>query len=158
LSGGECTLAKDLPEFVKLIKAMGFKIKIDTNGSKPRQIEKLLSGGCLDYVALDYKAPLNKLIKVAGNSLSVEFKESLGMLCRSNVKLEIRTTVHSEFLDENDINLITEHLQRHNFKGLYTVQNYRECANLGNIANQSHVINRDQISQDRPFEISFRNF
>ena len=61
ICGGEPTINNDLPEFIKKIKDMGFSVKLDTNGSNPEMLEKLLEGQTfqfVDYIAMDIKAPL----------------------------------------------------------------------------------------------------
>ena len=60
ITGGEPTIQKDLYDFVKKIKSMGFSVKLDTNGTNPAIIEKLIKENLLDYIAMDIKAPLNK--------------------------------------------------------------------------------------------------
>ena len=63
LSGGECTLYLHLEDFCRSIKALGYKIKIDTNGSNPNRLQALISQDLIDYVALDYKAPKSSFIR-----------------------------------------------------------------------------------------------
>jgi len=61
--GGEPTINKDLPDFIKKIKKMGFLIKLDTNGSNPQMIKKLIDDELIDYVAMDIKAPIGAKIQ-----------------------------------------------------------------------------------------------
>ncbi|MDP2930763.1 MAG: anaerobic ribonucleoside-triphosphate reductase activating protein [bacterium] len=58
LCGGEPSLNKDLPVFIKKIKKMGFLVKLDTNGSNPEMLKRLIKQKLVDYVAMDIKAPL----------------------------------------------------------------------------------------------------
>ena len=60
ISGGEPTLQKNLPQFISLVKSMGFMIKLDTNGSNPKLLSQLIAEGMLDYIAMDIKAPFEK--------------------------------------------------------------------------------------------------
>ena len=55
ISGGEPTLQKDLPEFISKIKALGYYVKLDTNGSSPLLLKKLIEEKLIDYVAMDIK-------------------------------------------------------------------------------------------------------
>lgn len=55
VSGGEPTLNKDLPDFLKNIKDKGFSVKLDTNGSNPDILNKFISEELVDYVAMDIK-------------------------------------------------------------------------------------------------------
>jgi len=62
ISGGEPTIQRDLEDFVKRIKDMGYLVKLDTNGHNPHVIQRLID--LLDYVAMDVKAPLYKYEEV----------------------------------------------------------------------------------------------
>ncbi len=56
ISGGEPTLSPGLPDLVMNLKSLGLKIKLDTNGTRPKLLKRLLADGLLDYVAMDIKA------------------------------------------------------------------------------------------------------
>ena len=60
ITGGEPTIHRDLPELVKRIKALGMKVKLDTNGTNPEMLKDLIDAGLIDYVAMDLKAPLDE--------------------------------------------------------------------------------------------------
>lgn len=60
ISGGEPTLQADLIDFVADVKALGFKVKLDTNGTRPEVLEKLIESGMVDFIAMDIKAPPEK--------------------------------------------------------------------------------------------------
>lgn len=110
ITGGEPTLQKDLPEFIKKIKGMGFLVKLDTNGYKPDTLKALAADGLLDYVAMDIKNSKSKYAKTAGIS---DFKieniiESVDFLINGNVDFEFRTTVVKGFHEEKDILEIAE--------------------------------------------------
>ena len=66
VSGGEPTLHSDLPELLKEIKARGFLVKLDTNGTNPEMLSSLISDGLVDYVAMDIKNSPKKYLKTAG--------------------------------------------------------------------------------------------
>jgi pyruvate formate lyase activating enzyme len=94
ISGGEPTLHQDLPEFIKKIRAMGYKIKLDTNGTNPVMLQKLLDENILDYVAMDIKASPDKYEQVTG--VKVDFsnlQKSVKMIISSTLPHEFRTTV-----------------------------------------------------------------
>jgi pyruvate formate lyase activating enzyme len=104
LSGGEPTLYKDLPEFIAKLKELGFKIKLDTNGSNPELLEKLLDTKLVDYIALDLKAPFHKYNLVAGVTVELEkIKKSISCLLSSSIDYEFRTTVVPTLLEGKDI-------------------------------------------------------
>ena len=101
ITGGEPCLQKDLPEFIKQVKSLGFAVKLDTNGSYPEMLAKVLPD--LDYVAMDIKAPLEKYSAVANWNGDVEnIRKSIDMIMNSGVDYEFRTTVVASQLDEKD--------------------------------------------------------
>ena len=81
LSGGEATLYKDIIGFARRVKELGYAIKLDTNGTRPQIIRKMLEEKLLDFIALDYKAPSSKTKTVTGVNLHTPFEETLEMLC-----------------------------------------------------------------------------
>src|SRR5574344_1156502 len=107
ITGGEPTLQKDLPEFIKKIKEFGFLIKLDTNGTNPQILEKLLTQDLLDYVAMDIKSPFEKYKFVTNSDIDIKnIKKSINLLLHGNIDYEFRTTVVKEqvnFLDFENI-------------------------------------------------------
>ena len=101
VSGGEPTLHKDLAPFMRKVKAMGLKIKLDTNGSRPEVIRNLIEDGLLDYVAMDLKAPLDKY-RLVGFDDTQAIEESMKLLRDSGIDHEFRTTCPRIFLQESD--------------------------------------------------------
>jgi len=93
VTGGEPTLQADLPDFFGRIKELGFLAKLDTNGSNPAMLEKLLNERLIDYVAMDIKAPLEKYKKIVGSGVSLEKIQQSVELARSAPDYEFRTTV-----------------------------------------------------------------
>jgi len=108
ISGGEPTCNKDLKDFIKEIKALGYKVKLDTNGTHPEVIEDLISENLLDYVAMDIKASPKKYNEVTGCDVNLELiKRTIKILKRSGIKHEFRTT-YLPLLNEQDIGEITD--------------------------------------------------
>ena len=66
ISGGEPTLQKDLPDFCQKIKALGYPIKLDTNGTNPKMVELLAKEGLVDYFAMDIKNNLEDYASIIG--------------------------------------------------------------------------------------------
>ncbi len=107
ITGGEPTLHKDLLQFVKKIKNLGYLVKLDTNGSNPGMLKKLIDGKLIDYIAMDIKAPKDKYRKVAG--CRVDFKKiekSVKIIRESRLPHEFRTTVVPGLLGKEDIKKI----------------------------------------------------
>nr|WP_321502564.1 anaerobic ribonucleoside-triphosphate reductase activating protein [uncultured Dethiosulfovibrio sp.] len=93
VSGGEPTLQDDLEDFLKSIKELGLLVKLDTNGSLPDRLEKLLKEDLLDYVAMDVKAPLKDYPKVAGaEGYEREIRRSISLVMDRAPDYEFRTT------------------------------------------------------------------
>jgi pyruvate formate lyase activating enzyme len=109
LCGGEPTLQADLPEFAEEIHRMGYAIKLDTNGSRPRMIEKLLVADLLSYVAMDIKAPWGKYETLSGTKVAVDdLKISVRLLTESGIAHEFRTTFARSLLTQPDIDGIED--------------------------------------------------
>jgi len=105
VSGGEPTLHPDLLELIQLFRGEGIGVKLDTNGSRPDVLEKLLQRNALDYVAMDVKAPLDQRYdEVAGVKVDLEaIRRSIELLMRSGVPCEFRTTVCPAQIGEDEI-------------------------------------------------------
>ncbi|WP_317618030.1 MULTISPECIES: anaerobic ribonucleoside-triphosphate reductase activating protein [Flavobacterium] len=146
LSGGECTLHKKIIDFIKEIKAMGFEVKIDTNGSNPKILNSLIHDRLIDYVALDYKSLPHTFKKLTQSGLFFEFEESLKLLIQSNIPFEVRTTFHSDLISESDFTKMVEYLENQNFEGNYYVQHF-----MNNVSTLSKLDNSNK-------SISLKNF
>ncbi len=159
LSGGECCLYDGIYDFIKKIKFMGFLVKIDTNGTNTKIIKKMVEEKLIDFVALDYKAPKDKFLSIANIDKFYDFENTLNFLISSNIDMEIRTTIHTKLLDENDINNIILDLENKKYKKTYHIQNFRNdnTTTLGNLGKQERIINKDLI-HSKDIEIFFRNF
>lgn len=112
ITGGEPTLHKSLPEFIKQIKGLGFLIKLDTNGSNPEMLESLIENKLIDYVAMDIKAPIEKYSTVVGDKIGTEnILKSIEILKKSGIEHEYRTTVVKSLLSPADFEQIGEMIQ-----------------------------------------------
>lgn len=104
LCGGEATLNKGLPSFVKKIKRLGFLVKLDTNGSNPRMIKKLINRGLIDYVAMDIKLPKERYPEVFAKKVDIRnIETSIALLKKNKVDYEFRTTVVPTIHEKEDI-------------------------------------------------------
>jgi len=110
ISGGEPTLASDLPQYFRKLKQMGFLTKLDTNGSNPEMLKKLLLEQAIDYVAIDYKAPKDKYaLYCRGESDPDKVLASIHILLASGLDFETRTTVIPQ-LSLNDLIAMAEEM------------------------------------------------
>lgn len=107
ITGGEPCLQKDLIEFIRRIKDMGFLVKLDTNGSFPDVLEQALP--YIDYVAMDIKAPLDKYFDIVRVKINPDkIRGSISLIMNSGVDYEYRTTVVKSQLNYDDFRQIGE--------------------------------------------------
>ncbi len=113
ISGGEPLMHDDIFDFVKKVKELGFLVKIDTNGSFPEKLKKLIDSGNIDYVAMDIKNCPDKYGEtVAITDYDFEpVRKSVQILLSGKVKYEFRTTVVKEFHTPQDMVKIGELIQ-----------------------------------------------
>lgn len=104
ISGGEPLLQKDLPEFISKLKARGLLIKLDTNGTSPLQLQKLIDQKLIDYVAMDIKTVLPKYSELVKQNVDLELiKQSINILLHGKIDYEFRTTVIANYHTTADI-------------------------------------------------------
>jgi pyruvate formate lyase activating enzyme len=104
ISGGEPTLQADLPEFIHRVRVLGYKIKLDTNGTNPAMLKKLLAEKLVDYLAMDLKAAPSGYEKATGTKFNFEkIKESVKIIMQSNLPYEFRTTCVPGYINEKSV-------------------------------------------------------
>lgn len=91
ICGGEPTLQSDLIPFIKRLKQLGLSVKLDTNGTNPEILERILDENIVDYVAMDVKAPPQLYIGLTGREFDENIKRSLQIVPRFE-DYEFRTT------------------------------------------------------------------
>jgi pyruvate formate lyase activating enzyme len=104
VTGGEPTLQPELIPFIIRLKAMGYRIKLDTNGALPDVLEEMLSRKLLDYVAMDIKAPLERYGEVTKTKTDGQrILKSISLIMGSGVDYEFRTTAVKSLLGPGDL-------------------------------------------------------
>ena len=94
ITGGEPTIQRDLPDFLKKIKNLGYSVKLDSNGSNPEMLKELIDKKLIDYIALDIKGPREKYQKITGAEVDLEkIKKSVELAKNSNIDYEFRSTI-----------------------------------------------------------------
>lgn len=122
VSGGEPTLQKDLGEFLQKIKNLGFKVKLDTNGTNAEMVKSFIEKGIVDFVAMDIKAPFAKYKEVTFSDDNIESIKALRDLLLSNVvDYEFRTT----FVGALSVDDIAEIAKSISGAKAYAIQKYR---------------------------------
>lgn len=138
ITGGEPTIQKDLLEFIEKLKTIGYKVKLDTNGTNPKRLKRLVEANKIDYIAMDIKVTLKKY-PIATNSVDLELyldgkplrsdypqlssniKDSIEIIMNSGIDYEFRTTVcHPvhEVVDFEEIGKLIKGAKR------YFIQNF----------------------------------
>ncbi len=101
ITGGEPLLQKDIAGFIRAVKALGYAVKLDTNGTFPERLAPLLSEGLLDYVAMDIKNGRSGYAAAAGLPVDIgRIEKSVGLITASGVDYEFRTTLVKGIHDE----------------------------------------------------------
>lgn len=139
ITGGEPTLQTDLIDFIKKIRELGFKVKLDTNGTNPKVLKSLIDLKLIDYVAMDIKGPLESYKKICGPVNLDSIKKSLEILQEGDVAYEFRTTVLPYYHSLEDFELIGQLV---NGAPRYVVQGFRP-----------EITYLKELSQEKPFTI-----
>ena len=146
ITGGEPLLQPDLAEFIAGIKEIGYKVKLDTNGSNPEKLKELVKNGFIDYVAMDIKNCKEKYAKTAGieNLKLQDIEQSVDFLLTGKVNFEFRTTVVKEYHTTEDIRKIGEWI-----KGAprYFLQNFVDSGDIIEIG--LHPVEKDDLIKMR---------
>lgn len=144
VTGGEPLLQADLPDFLIKVKKLGYAVKLDTNGTYPSILKRIVSEHLVDYVAVDIKnTPKKYPITVGLPKFNVEpIKETVAYLLTRPVDYEFRTTVVEEFHTAEDIKIIAEWI-----KGTprYFLQNFEDSGDL--IHGDLHAVPKDTLKK-----------
>ena len=145
ICGGEPTINKELPNFIERIKAMGYAVKLDTNGSNPKMLKELVELGLINYVAMDIKTSHES--NVYGNIINEgikmeDIKESVEFLKSGKIDFEFRTTVVNMVHSKQDFIDIAKWIGGKNIK--YYLQNFRAEKTID-----------PEFEKVKPFQISF---
>lgn len=109
ITGGEPTIHKDLTRFLGKIKALSFKIKLDTNGTNPEMLKKLIEKKLVDYIAMDLKGPSLKYKKIVGADVDLaKIKKSIKIILDCGLPYEFRTTIVPGLQAREDIEKMGE--------------------------------------------------
>lgn len=107
ITGGEPTLQEDLIPFMRILKAMRFKVKLDTNGSLPEVLCKIIQAGVVDYIAMDIKAPPQLYHALTQSETDVnKIMRSMELIRLSGIEYEFRSTYVPELLSWDALNEI----------------------------------------------------
>lgn len=129
ITGGEPTLYSDISLFIARIKELGFKVKLDTNGTNPDMIKELTDNGLIDYIAMDIKNSKERYKITSGsNALSIDnIEASVSFLLSNKVEYEFRTTIVNELHTKKDMLSIGKWL---NGAKAYYLQAYKDSGDI----------------------------
>ena len=128
ITGGEPTIHQALPELIRRIRALGFLIKLDTNGSNPEMLESLMEEGLLDYVAMDIKNSPQMYARTCGGIAILQNAEkSVELLKKNLVDYEFRTTVCKPFHTPESMRELALWIQG---AKRYYLQNFQDSGDL----------------------------
>lgn len=123
VTGGEPTLQKGLPELLKKLKARKLAIKLDTNGTTPKILKKLIDDGLVDYVAMDIKTSKEKYEEATGVKVNLEnIQESIDLIKSSGLEYEFRTTAVPSLVTVKEVEAISKWLGKDTKK--YVIQQF----------------------------------
>jgi len=130
VSGGEPTINKDLPDFIRKIKELGYLVELETNGTNSKMIKYLIEKKLVDYLAMDIKHRLDNFEKykeITGGVLTKKMLENIRnsakILNSGRADFEFRTTIMKEFHQKEDILEICREIQG---AKIYYLQNYQK--------------------------------
>lgn len=130
ITGGEPLIHKDTKKLIIEIKNMGYKVKLDTNGSNPVMLKELIDENLIDYVAMDIKNTFDKYEETIGTKIKIDnIKKSIKIIESSDINYEFRTTIVKELHTFFDIKQIVKML---NVKSKYYIQNFRNSEGVRN--------------------------
>ena len=130
ITGGEPTLWPGLYDFIAEVKKIGYEVKLDTNGTRPEVIKKLVDDKMVDYVAMDIKNCREKYGSTIGFDENYDLSpidESIAFLMEGKIDFEFRTTVTKQYHTAEDIIKIDEWM-RGNQK--YFLQQFKDSGDI----------------------------
>lgn len=143
ITGGEPTLQSGLYDFIKQIKQLDFAVKLDTNGTNPKILKKLLSENLVDYIAMDIKAPFEKYSEITGINVNTNnIKTSIDLIIKSLIEYEFRTTVLKSQLSFEDFDKIGQTIKGAN---LYYLQKFVPNKIYNEKLNSDITYNNDEL-------------
>jgi pyruvate formate lyase activating enzyme len=113
ITGGEPTIHKDLPWLIKEIKQNGYSVKLDTNGSNPQMLEKLIASEEIDFISMDIKAPLDPISYYRTIGVQFDLKlilRSIQIIKRGKIDFQFRMTVVPGLHNKEDIKTLGHQL------------------------------------------------
>ena len=133
ISGGEPLLHKGIGNFIRQVKDLGLKVKLDTNGSNFEAMKKLIEDGLIDYVAMDIKNHPKKYSETIGlETFDLKaIEKSKNYLLEDHVDYEFRTTVVRQFHTVSDFEKIGRWIEGAKNYYLQNFEDHGSCIQQG---------------------------
>ena len=133
ITGGEPLLHKGITAFIKRVRDLGLKVKLDTNGSNFEALRRLIDEKLVDYVAMDIKNSPEKYAMTIGleNYDLSEIEKSKNYLLENHVDYEFRTTIVREFHEPEDLRKIGEWIRGAKHYYLQNFEDHGTCIQAG---------------------------
>ena len=133
ITGGEPLLHKGITAFIKRVRDLGLKVKLDTNGSNFEALRRLIDEKLVDYVAMDIKNSPEKYAMTIGleNYDLSEIEKSKNFLLENHVDYEFRTTIVREFHEPEDLRKIGEWIRGAKHYYLQNFEDHGTCIQAG---------------------------
>lgn len=143
ITGGEPLLQRELADFIRRIRSLGFKVKLDTNGTHPEALRALLEEGLIDYVAMDIKNSREKYPMTTGVAIDTDkIDRSIKTIITSGVPHEFRTTVVKEYHTADDFKAIGEWIEGADG---YFLQQFLDSGDLVGDADKLHAATAEEM-------------
>lgn len=122
ITGGEPLLQLDLSTFLSEVKRLGYLVKLDTNGSFPSRLKKIIQSKCVDYIAMDIKTSLDKYHQVIKRKIDTrKILDSIRLIMDSGLDYEFRTTIVKALFEKDDFYKIGKLIKK---ARLYVLQKF----------------------------------
>ncbi|MCB9798293.1 anaerobic ribonucleoside-triphosphate reductase activating protein [Candidatus Nomurabacteria bacterium] len=149
ITGGEPTMMGDLLDFMRKVKERGFLVKLDSNGNRPDILEKALSEGIVDYIAMDVKTSYGKYGQLVGKLVKTEnIQKSIALLMHSNIEYEFRSTLVDEIHSHGVLAEMREMID--GARALY-LQSFRPEKTLKSSYEKFHPFSQSRLSETVSF-------
>lgn len=143
ITGGEPTIMPDLEAFIVKVRALGFAVKLDSNGNRPEVLRTLIEKKLVDYIAMDFKTSLDEYQKLVGSGAKAEnILESINLLKEGKIEYEFRSTLIREIHTPEILEAMSETLD--SAKRLY-LQTFRNGITLDPSFRGFHPFSSDEM-------------
>ncbi|MFH1501006.1 MAG: anaerobic ribonucleoside-triphosphate reductase activating protein [archaeon] len=145
ITGGEPTIFSDFPDFCQKIKEMGFKVKIDTNGTNPEMLKELLDKEVVDFAAMDVKTDFDKYKEVVNAEVDLEKIKNSIELIKQFPEYEFRITMFPK-ISKEDLIKAADYLKEKGAKTLI-IQQFRNDTCLDKAAEDVKPYSEEQLKE-----------